>query len=128
MKRFTKVLESLEQRVEIDPELEELQNDLIEILDNSINTDDTDLKIETMESYIEDKETSIVGLINDSDIFDFYLKHRNELDLLLTDTNHFEVSPSELGVNTSVYEYLIESTKVAIQECFKKMINKNEKI
>jgi hypothetical protein len=122
MKRFTKILESLTERMNIDSELEDLQTELIEMVEESTNTDDIELQIETINSYIEDSDTTIIGLVNDSDIFDFYLKHRNQLDIVLTEIDHFNVLPTKIGVSTSVYDYLVESTKIAIQETFKKMV------
>jgi len=122
MKKFTIIKENISSRVNIDPEFEELQNELVTIIDNSTNSDDTELKLKTMNSYIDDIETTIIGLINDSDVFDFYIKHRNQIDKVLVETNHFEISPSDLGTGTSIYDYIIKSTKVSIQENFKKMI------
>ena len=122
MKKFTIIKENISSRVNIDPEFEELQNELVTIIDNSTNSDDTELKLKTMNSYIDDIETTIIGLINDSDVFDFYIKHRNQIDKVLTETNHFEISPTDLGTGTSIYDYIIKSTKVSIQENFKKMI------
>ena len=124
MKRFTIIKENISSRVNIDPEFDELQNELVTIIDNSTNSDDTELKLKTMNSYIDDIETTIIGLINDSDVFDFYIKHRNQIDKVLTETNHFEISPTDLGTGTSIYDYIIKSTKVSIQENFKKMIKK----
>jgi hypothetical protein len=122
MKKFTIIKENISSRVNIDPEFEELQNELVTIIDNSTNSDDTELKLKTMNSYIDDIDTTIIGLINDSDVFDFYIKHRNQIDKVLVETNHFEISPSDLGTGTSIYDYIIKSTKVSIQENFKKMI------
>ena len=122
MKKFTIIKENISSRVNIDPEFDELQNELVTIIDNSTNSDDTELKLKTMNSYIDDIETTIIGLINDSDVFDFYIKHRNQIDKVLTETNHFEISPTDLGTGTSIYDYTIKSTKVSIQENFKKMI------
>lgn len=123
MKKFTIIKENISTKLNIDPEMEEIQKDLMGIIDNSTNTDDNDLKLETMRSYIEDMETTIIGLINDSDIFDFYIKHRNQIDVTLTNIDHFDKSPSDLGVGSSVYDYIIKSTKISIQENFKNMIN-----
>lgn len=121
-KKFTKINENLQNSLDIDPELEDLQLDLLEIVDSSINSDDDSLKKETMESYTEDDSTTIIGLVNDSDVFDFYLKHRNQIDIVLSNVDHFEKSPSDLSVNTSIYDYIIKSTKISIQECFRKML------
>jgi hypothetical protein len=122
MKKFTKILESLTDNLKIDEELIELETDLIEMIDDSINSDDNELKKETMRSYIEDSSTTIVGLVNDSDIFDLYLKYRNQFDTLLVGIDHFTRTPESVGSVSSVYEYIIESTKIGIQEVFTKML------
>jgi hypothetical protein len=121
-KKFSKINENLQNTLKIDQEIEDLQLDLLEIVDDSVNADDDSLKKETMESYIDDDSTTIIGLVNDSDVFDFYLKHRNQIDIVLSEIDHFEKSPADLAVNTSIYDYIIKSTKVSIQECFKKML------
>jgi len=123
MKKFTRILEGLSEQVNIDSEIEELQLDLISMVETSVNVDDIDLQIETIKSYIEDNSTTIIGLVNDSDIFDFYLKHRNQIDMILTDNDHFNITPQSLGVNNSIYEYIVESTKISIQETLKKMVD-----
>ena len=128
MEKFTKILEGLAERLtKLDSEYEELENDLIAKIENGTNTSDASLQLRTIENYIEDPEnTTIIGLVNDSEIFDFYMKHRNQLDTILSEKSHFNRSPEEVGVLNSVYEYIIASTKIGIQETFKKMINKDE--
>lgn len=126
MKRFTKILESLTDQVNFDEDIKDLQEELVEIIDNAVNSDETNLKIETMNAFISDSETTIEGLVNDSDLFDFYLKYKNQFDMVLSEIEHFKKSPEDLGVLNSVYEYIVESTKIGIQEVFKKMLNKKE--
>ena len=123
MKKFTSILESLIDKLNIEEELSELQNDLIEMVDDTVNTEDDDLKIETIKSYIEDSSTTIVGLVNDSDIFDLYLKYKNQFDVILFEIEHFKKSPESIGTVSSLYEYIIESTKIGVQEVFKKMVS-----
>lgn len=121
MKKFTLINENIASKLNINPELEELQNDLIKIIDDNVTTDNTDLGLKLIQSFIEDIDTTIIGLINDSDVFDFYIKHRNQIDSTLSDNNHFNIPPSDLGTN-SIYDYIIKSTKISIQENFKKML------
>lgn len=125
MRKFTKILESLTDSLNIEEELIELETDLIQMIDDSVNTDDNNLKKETMKSYVEDNSTTIVGLVNDSDIFDMYLKYRNQFDSLLASIEHFTKSPDSIGSVSSVYEYIIESTKIGIQEVFKKLLGES---
>lgn len=126
MEKFTKILEALAEKLTtLDSEYEDLQKDLIEKVETGTNSNDASLQLRTIENYIEDSETTtIVGLVNDSEIFDFYMKHRNQIDSLLSQGEHFTKSPESIGALNSVYEYIIVSTKLGITEAFKKMINK----
>ena len=66
----------------------------------------------------EPEDTKIEGLINDSDIYDFYLKFRNDIDELLNDVKYFDEVPSELNT-FGLYEYIINGTKKAVIEAIK---------
>ena len=73
------------------------------------------------ESFIKDpKEVKIEGLINDSDIYDFYLKYRNEIDELLGDINFYDEVPSEINV-FGLYDYITKGTMKAVEEIVKKI-------
>jgi len=69
-----------------------------------------------IDKYIESSEdVKIEGLINDSDIFDFYLKYRQYIDPILNNINFFNKNPKELN-KLGLYDFSIEGTKVAIDE------------
>jgi hypothetical protein len=61
------------------------------------------------------EDTVIEGLINDSDIYDFYLMWRNDIDDVLSAINFFDEIPSEEKVY-SLYDYIIVGTKRAVRE------------
>lgn len=63
-------------------------------------------------------DVKIEGLINDSDIYDFYLKFRNDIDELLNDINYFDEVPSESNT-FGLYDYIINGTERAIIEAVK---------
>jgi len=73
----------------------------------------------------EPEDIQIEGLINDSDIYEFYLKFRNDIDELLNDLKFFGTSPSESNV-IGLYDYLIKGTQRAIQETVKLLGGKEE--
>ena len=52
------------------------------------------------------EETKIEGLINDSDIYEFYLKFRNDIDELLNNVKYFDEVPSESNT-FGLYDYII---------------------
>lgn len=132
MKKFTQKLnEDLNQELNIDSYIEVFQKELISMVENEaenrgIEKDDTDGKKEIIESYIQDPETIIIGLVNDSDLFDLYVKFGNEIDNILNGLDHFTKSPSDLGVSGSIYEYIVESTRISVIETFKKMLGNEE--
>lgn len=68
------------------------------------------------------EQNEIEGLINDDQIYDFWLKYENEIDELLHRINFFEESPDDLNA-IGTYKYIIVSTKRAIREVVK-MIGK----
>lgn len=64
------------------------------------------------------KDVKIRGFINDSDIYDFYLKWRNDIDEILNDINWFDDSPTEKNA-FGLYEYTIRGTEKAFLEIVK---------
>ena len=87
-----------------------LKTDILNMIQESINSRDMNLIEEFIESYLEDpKSTMIEGLINDSDIFDFYLKYTNEIDEILSDNDFFDNTPLEVGA-VGLYNFLTEGT------------------
>ena len=77
-----------------------------------------------IESYIKDpEEVKIEGLINDSDIYDFYLKYRNQIDDCLKDIKFYDRTATEVGA-FSLYEYVIKGTNTSIKEFVTSMAQK----
>jgi len=68
---------------------------------SSFNKDPEDFKIE--------------GLINESDIYEFYLKYRNDIDEILNDVKYFDEVPTENNI-FGLYEYTINGTERAVKE------------
>lgn len=64
------------------------------------------------------EDTKIEGFINDSDIYEFYLKFRNDIDELLNDSNFFDEVPSELNV-FGLYDYIIKGTEKSVNDLVK---------
>lgn len=66
------------------------------------------------------EDTKIEGLINDSDIYEFYLKFRNDIDELLNDIKYFNEVPSESNT-FGLYDYIINGTEKAVIEVVKSL-------
>ena len=66
------------------------------------------------------EDVKIEGFINDSDIYEFYLKWRNDIDEVLNDVKFFDESPLESNA-FGLYEYTIKGTEKAFNEFIKQM-------
>ena len=64
------------------------------------------------------EDTKIEGFINDSDIYEFYLKFRNDIDELLNSVKYFDEVPSESNT-FGLYDYIISGTERAVLEAVK---------
>jgi hypothetical protein len=72
-----------------------------------------------VDSYIKNPDdVKIEGFINDSDVYEFYLKWRNDIDEILSDVNFFDELPSENNA-FGLYEYVIKGTQKAFLELIK---------
>lgn len=97
----------------------ELKEEIKEMIKKSLKSEDDKLYQDFIESNSKNPEdTQIEGLINDSDIYEFYLKWRNDIDDVLSDVNYYDEVPSELKV-FSLYDYLIKGTKKSVSEIIK---------
>jgi hypothetical protein len=73
-------------------------------------------------AYLRDEEKNpIEGFINDSDIYEFYLQYRDDIDDLLSDMRWFDETPSENNI-FSIYDFIIVSTKKAFREIIGVMV------
>ena len=98
--------------------IEEVQK----MIDNTIQKSGGELNtfIESFEKNPED--VKVEGFINDSDIYDFYLKFRNDIDEILNNLKFYDEAPTEVNA-FGLYEYVIKGTERAFMEVIK-MINK----
>jgi hypothetical protein len=64
------------------------------------------------------EDVKIEGFINDSDIYEFYLKFRNDIDELLNNIKYFNEVPSESNT-FGLYDYIINGTEKAVSEIVK---------
>jgi hypothetical protein len=72
-----------------------------------------------IDSFIKNTEdVKVEGFINDSDIYEFYLKFRNDIDELLNNIKFFDNSPTEANAY-GLYEYVIRGTDKAFIEVVK---------
>ena len=100
----------------LDNKYKDVKEELIDMIEKSIKSDDKEVFNKFIDSYVKSPDdSSIEGLINDADVYDFYLKYRNDIDEVLNGIKYFDDTPSEENVY-GVYEYTIKATKKAISE------------
>ena len=64
------------------------------------------------------KDVKVRGFINDADIYDFYLKWRNDIDEILNNLKFFDEVPTKNNA-FGIYEYAIKGTEKAFLEIVK---------
>jgi len=99
--KFTEIKDEVKSMIE--KTIEKSGGELNQFVD-SFNKNPEDIKIE--------------GFINDSDIYDFYLKWRNDIDEVLNDIKFFDENPVKINV-IGLYDYVIKGTERALQEVVK---------
>lgn len=100
------------------PENKDLKSEIIEKIIKSLKTEDRDVFDEFVDAYIKDDEKNkIEGLINDADVYEFYLSYRNEIDALLSEINFYDEKPGSDLNCFSLYDYIVKGTLEAVKEC-----------
>jgi hypothetical protein len=96
----------------------ELKDEVKKMIDNTISKSGGEFAsfVESFEKNPED--VKVEGFINDSDIYDFYLKFRNDIDEILNNLMFYDKSPSEVNAY-GLYEYVIKGTETAFIEIIK---------
>ena len=64
------------------------------------------------------KDVKVRGFINDADIYDFYLKWRNDIDEILNNLKFFDEVPTKNN-SFGLYEFIIKGTEKAFLEIVK---------
>ena len=100
----------------------ELKDEVKKMIEDTISKSGGEFKsfIESFEKNPED--VKVEGFINDADIYEFYLKFRNDIDELLNGVKFYDQAPTEVNAY-GLYEYTIKGTEKAFMEIVK-MINK----
>ena len=64
------------------------------------------------------RDVKVRGFINDADIYDFYLKWRNDIDEILNNVKFFDEVPTKNN-SFGLYEFIIKGTEKAFLEIVK---------
>jgi hypothetical protein len=100
----------------------ELKSDLLDLIEKSAKSKNKSVTEELDTILKNPKETSIEGLIQDSDVQDFYRKYRNDIDLILSENDFFEkISDFQKKNNCiSLYDLVVVGT----MECVRILVSK----
>jgi hypothetical protein len=96
----------------------ELKNEVKSMIEKTIEKSGGEFK-SFLDKFIKSPEdVKIEGFINKSDIYEFYLKFRNDIDELLNNIKYFNEVPSESNT-FGLYDYIINGTEKAVSEIVK---------
>ena len=106
-----------------DTQFDEIKSELKDMIESSLDISGHKSFDEFISDYIKnDDDIQIEGLVNDSDVYDFYLKYRNDIDEILSEIKFYDEVPSEIG-SFSLYDYVIKGTNKAIHEVVEMIIS-----
>lgn len=115
IRKFTEAIEA--------NKFSEVIDEIKSMIESTIDKSGGDFK-SFVESFIKSPDDfKIEGLINESDIYDFYLKYRNQIDECLNDIKYYDNVPSEMGI-TGLYDYIIKGTNESIKEFVRNLSEK----
>ena len=129
MKKFTNeysemVNESLENKLDdkITEPYVSLKRGVIDLLDKSIEDTSELVNVQNfMNDYINEPEPGeLQEFVEDSDIFNFYLKYQSDCDDICNDNNWFDESPKNKNI-FSLYDNVLEGTKFAVVKCMEEL-------
>jgi hypothetical protein len=102
----------------------EVTDQIKELIENTIENSGGEFKT-FVEYYIKNpSDVKIEGLINDSDVYDFYLKNRNQIDEVLNSVKFYQTTPEEMNV-FGLYDFVITGTMKSVEE-FVKMLSESK--
>lgn len=105
-----------EQNEDTNSAYDDIKSEMRDLIEKSLKTSDEKTIQDFIDAYIRNPEdTQIEGLINDADVYEFYLKYRNNIDEKLSDTKFYDEKPSEMEC-FSLYDYIVKGTKRALKE------------
>lgn len=122
IKRYLKFLnEDLKSDVEdsLKQENKDFKSEIVGKIIKSLKSEERQVFDEFIEAYTrDDDKNKIQGLINDAEIYEFYLSYMNDVDAILAELNFYDESPSNPEINCfSLYGYIVKGTMKAVKEC-----------
>jgi len=120
MKKFSKVFEDFQDEDGSSVDYKEVLGELKEMVESTIENAGGEYQT-FIDSFMKTPEDfQIEGLINDSDIYDFYLKYRNQIDEILNSVKFYQTPPEDSNI-FGLYDFTIKGTMKAVEEFVKKL-------
>jgi hypothetical protein len=115
IKKFVHFINEADETVENSQKFTEVKEEIKSMIEKTIEKSGGEFSsfVESFKKNPED--VKVEGFINDSDIYDFYLKWRNDIDEKLNDIKFFDEAPSKNN-SFGLYEYIINGTEKAFKE------------
>ena len=111
-------VESPVKKSEDDSKYSDLKDEVKSMIEKTIDKSGGEFKSFVNKFIKTPEDVKIEGFINDSDIYEFYLKFRNDIDELLNNIKYFNEVPSESNT-FGLYDYIINGTEKAVSEIVK---------
>lgn len=107
-----------ETETNLDNKYTEIKEEIKKMVDDTIQNNGGELN-SFIDSFIKNPEdVKVEGFINDSEVYDFYLKFRNDIDEILNNIKFYDQSPTDVNA-FGLYEYTIKGTEKAFMEIIK---------
>ena len=111
-------VESPVKKSEDDSKYSDLKDEVKSMIEKTIDKSGGEFKSFVNKYIKKPEDVKIEGFIKDSDIYEFYLKFRNDIDELLNNIKYFNEVPSESNT-FGLYDYIINGTEKAVSEIVK---------
>lgn len=116
IKKYYQFINEADETVEKDSsKFTEVKEEIKSMIEKTIENSGGEFKSFVKSFKKNPEDVKIEGFINDSDIYDFYLKWRNDIDEKLNDVKFFDEIPSKIN-SFGLYEYIIKGTEKAFKE------------
>ena len=101
-------------------EYKSLKMGVLQLVDDTMKGDSELVNAENlMGDYVKgDSGKNLVGMVDNIDIYNFYLKYQSNIDEVCNDLKYFEKAPVSNNV-FSLYDVVIDGTKFAVKEIVK---------
>jgi len=116
MKKFTKLVKESNDFYE---KFDNVSDDVKSMIEKTIDNSGGEYSM-FLDKYVKDSDVKIEGLINDSDVYDFYLKYTDDIDTILNDIKFYDETPSSKNA-FGLYSYLVTGASEAISEIVKNL-------